>query len=76
MCIVCKDWELGKLTSKEALANLGEMISTAGSTGGDQVNIDHYWDIVAKVMDKEVPMEDRDEGMDKTWFEETHESED
>ena len=66
MCIICKEWELGKLTSKEALRNLGEMIL---SSNDNKENPDHYYEISEKILDKEVPMMDTEEEMDD-WQEE------
>lgn len=67
MCRVCVEWEAGKLTSKEALRNLGEMFS-------DEEDRTHLFEASEKILNKEVPMEDLDEEMDKNWHEETHEN--
>lgn len=49
MCIVCKDWELGKLTSKEALRNLGEFISLSDENIEE---LNHYYMVVEKITDE------------------------
>lgn len=49
MCLVCAQWELGKLTSKEALRNLGEVMSLDKSSQND-----HYLAVVDAIMAKEV----------------------
>jgi hypothetical protein len=67
MCVVCSDWEKGKLTSKEALRNLGEMIAT-----GTEKEKKHYFEVSEKILDKEVPMNDTDSELDQSWHEETH----
>ena len=67
MCMICKDWELGKLTSKEALRNLGEVMAEATKAGRA-----HYDDVVEKILNKEVPLDESDEELDKSWHEETH----
>lgn len=67
MCIVCKDWEAGKLTSKEALRALGELIS-----GAKPKEKEHLFKVSEKILDKEVPLSDNDEELDKNWHEETH----
>jgi len=56
MCIICKDWQLGKLTSKEALRNLGEMIE-----GAENIEKNHYFKIAEEILDKEVPLADNEE---------------
>lgn len=68
-CVVCREWELGKLTSKEALKNLGEMIQVEGTSKKESK---HYYDAVEKILDKEVPTSESDEELDKSWHEETH----
>lgn len=67
MCIVCRDWEAGKLTSKEALQNLGELIQAA-----KEDEKEHYFEVSEKILDKEVPLSETDEELDQTWHEETH----
>jgi hypothetical protein len=67
MCIVCTEWEKGKLTSKEALRNLGEMIGT-----GTEKEKEHFFKVSEKILDKEVPLADADEDLDQKWHEETH----
>lgn len=71
MCIVCKEWLAGKLTSKEALGNLGELIGMKGEADRDP-KIRHYYKAVEKILDKEVPLSDTDEELDQSWHEETH----
>ena len=68
MCKVCVEWEAGKLTNKEALNALGEMIKSTE----DEKKSKHYYSVVDKVLDKEVPMADTNEELDKKWHEETH----
>lgn len=70
MCIVCIEWEAGKLTNAEALKNLGEMIS---GVDGDYT---HHFEAYSKILDKEVPLNDTDEELDQKWHEETHDGED
>jgi hypothetical protein len=67
MCVVCKEWIAGKMTSKEALGNLGELMVGADSKGKA-----HYEEVVEKILDKEVPVVQDDE-LDQSWYEETHE---
>jgi hypothetical protein len=66
MCIVCLEWEKGKLTSREALRNLGEMIAA------DSKDTEHYLKVSEKILDKEVPMGDTDDELDQKWHEENH----
>lgn len=59
MCIVCTEWEKGKLTNKEALRALGEMGKEDPS---------HIIEVASKIMDKEVPAgTDQDADMDAEW---------
>jgi len=69
MCKVCVEWEMGKLTNKEALNILGELI---GESTADSKRHKHYYGVVEKILDKEVPMADADEELDQKWHEETH----
>lgn len=69
MCIACKDWEAGKITSQEALRNLGEMISSVDENSEER---EHYLDASEKILDKEVPFIDTDSELDKSWHDENH----
>lgn len=57
MCIVCVDWEKGKMTSEEALRALGEFIQS-----GDEYSEEtkHYFDAADKILDKEVSLDGYD----------------
>lgn len=66
---MCKDWKAGRLTSEEALKNLGEMI--IGTK--DSRKSKHYFEVSEKILDKEVPTSDTDEELDKNWHDENHE---
>jgi hypothetical protein len=44
-CMVCLEWEKGKLDVKDALRNLGEMIQT----GLEKEDIDHYFEVAEKL---------------------------
>ena len=65
MCLVCKDWQLGKLTNKEALRAIGEMVDSGE-------NKEHLMRLAEKILDKEVPMGDDDGELNKSWHDETH----
>lgn len=67
MCIVCRDWQAGKLTSKEALGALGELINSS-----KKEDKEHYFEVSEKILDKEVPVTEDDSELDKSWYEETH----
>lgn len=69
MCVVCKDWEKGKITSEEALRNLGELMISVDEYSEENV---HYLDVSEKILSKEVPFEETDEELDKNWHEETY----
>jgi len=55
MCVVCTDWIKGKMTSQEALRALGEMINSNDKKDGKN---SHYFEVVDKIMEKEVPFKD------------------
>lgn len=67
--MVCSEWELGKITTKEALRNLGELIRTSSEDNNESA---HYFDAVEKVLDREVPFKESDKELDKSWHQETH----
>ncbi|MCX9024646.1 MAG: hypothetical protein OIN85_00955 [Candidatus Methanoperedens sp.] len=68
MCVVCKEWEAGKLTNKEAIFALGELMSAPPTK-----NMAHYSKVLDRIMEKELPTSEKDEEMDRLWNEETHE---
>jgi hypothetical protein len=49
MCKICTDWEKGKMTSKEAMKAIGEII---GPASGDEN--EHYIRLAEKIVNKEV----------------------
>ena len=70
MCIVCKDWLAGKVTNKEAMGNLGEMI---GDKDMDDPTTKHYFEAYEKIFEKEFPQTVVDAELDQRWHEENHE---
>lgn len=46
MCLICAEYEKGKMTSAEALRALGEMIDTEKPDY-------HYYEVMDKLMDEE-----------------------
>lgn len=65
MCIICSRWELGKLTNKEALLNIGEMIVA-------EKDNEHYYAVVDKIMIKELGSLEEDIELNAAWHKETH----
>ena len=57
---------MGKLTSKEALKALGELIKA------DKDQSEHYFEVTEAILDKEVPLCDTDEELDKSWYDEMY----
>lgn len=47
MCMICAQWEQGKLTNKEAMNNLGE-VSPVEWTDEDAA---HFFELVQKIID-------------------------
>lgn len=72
MCVVCKEWELGKLNSREAMKNLSELIGMRGEADRDP-KVRHYYEAIDKIIDKEVPFNEEDQELNKSWHDETHE---
>jgi hypothetical protein len=61
MCIICTEWEKGKMTSTEALRAAGEMM-------GDKASVEHVREVVNKIMEKESPSgSDQDVEIDEEW---------
>lgn len=50
MCVICIDWEKGKMTNKEALSALNEIIESDKTTADE---FDHYLDLEDRILDKE-----------------------
>lgn len=68
MCRICVEWEMGKLTSKEAFKNLGEAINSSNS----DTDRDHLFEVSEKILSKEVPTSENDEEMESAWHKETY----
>jgi hypothetical protein len=62
MCKICVDWEKGKMTSKEAMRAIGEVI---GTVEGDEN--EHFIRLAEKIVNKEVPFKDADAELDGEW---------
>lgn len=69
MCLVCKEWIAGKITNKEALRNVGEMISTEKN----EKKRKHFWKVSESILDKEMNQKDPDPDLEKQWWDETYE---
>jgi hypothetical protein len=63
MCIICLDWEKGKMTSKEAMAAIKEVIGNA-----DLNKTEHLVRLAEKIIDKDVsPGTAQDSELDAEW---------
>ena len=51
MCMLCVEWESGKLTNLEALKNAGEIMMYSE----DEQEIAHIDGVVTKILEKEFP---------------------
>ena len=51
MCMLCVEWEKGKLTSKEAMQALSEMLNTEE----DETKLAHLFELSDKIIDKDIP---------------------
>ena len=56
MCVVCVNYNLGKMSSKEAFRAIGEIIRTEK----DPQKIEHAMELSSSIMDDEIPL-DQDE---------------
>lgn len=66
MCLICVEWNAGRLTNKDAFRNLGESLRAA--TDQDEYDqVDHLLELSNKIMDKEVPFEETDSEVDSLW---------
>jgi hypothetical protein len=50
-CIVCRDWELGKLTNEEAKRNLNEIADSNSELTDEEAK--HYWELWEKILEDE-----------------------
>lgn len=57
ICIVCLDWQKGKITSKEAYRNIGEIFS---STKNKETKA-HLLDLSEIILEKELKSKDIDD---------------
>ena len=68
MCMICVDWEKGKMTSKEAIAAIGEIIGNANLE-----KTDHLIKLAEKIVDKDVSSgSDQDYELDSEWERKNH----
>lgn len=68
MCKICSDWEKGKLTAKDAMRNIGEVISSASKKDAK-----HLMDLSDRILDKDIPLKETDPVQDENWWKENHE---
>jgi hypothetical protein len=68
MCFVCQEWEKQRLTSDEAMRNIGEILYSSK----DQDQVDHLIDLSNRIIDKEVPLKEVDPSLDKQWTDENY----
>jgi len=65
MCSICDDLKNKKIDSKEAFKLIGNALRTA-----DEKTSRHLMSLSDKILDKEVPMAERDEVADEQWEDE------
>ena len=56
-CMLCVEYEKGKMTSKETLANIGEMIDSTD----DEEKKANLFELADKVITKDMPFDEFDE---------------
>lgn len=63
MCIICTDWEKGKMTAKEAMAAIGEVIGNSSLE-----RTEHLIRLSEKIINKEFPEpQAQDVELDTEW---------
>lgn len=56
MCLLCVEYEKGKMTNQEALNNIGEMLD-----GKSEDEMRHLFELAEKIVDKEMPFQEWDD---------------
>lgn len=64
MCIICMEWEKGKMTSREAFRAIGETMSSKTRK--------HLEELSEKILSKEVPAAESNAETDEDWWNATH----
>lgn len=64
MCIICIEWEKGKMTSKEAFRAIGETMSPKTQK--------HLEELSEKIIQKEVPETETNKDIDEAFWNATH----
>lgn len=68
MCIICKDWQAGKLTDREAFRAIGELLGT-----DDEEKRRHLFELSDRILEEGDPLPEWDEEVDGQWWDENHE---
>lgn len=64
--MLCVEWEKGKMTSKEVMRAMGEMVA------GDSTKAKHLTDLAARILDKDLPVGQSDQDQDAEWERKYH----
>lgn len=64
MCIICIEWEKGKMTSKEAFKAIGETMNPKTQK--------HLEDLSEKILSKEVPLTETNADAEEAFWNATH----
>lgn len=59
MCRICVEWEMGKLTTTDAMRNLGESLAVA-TDADDFKGVEHLIELSDRLIDADVPFAERD----------------
>jgi len=63
MCTICKHWQEGKLTDREAFRAIGELLDTK-----DEKMRRHLFDLSDRILEKGDPLPEWDEEVDGQWW--------
>ncbi len=68
MCDICKRWKAKKITSKDAMLEIGEKLQAKPSARA----VDHLLKLSEKILDHDVPLTESDPEADQRWWDSTH----
>jgi hypothetical protein len=57
MCMICSDWELKKMTDREAFSAIGEVLASEANEAAR----DHLFELSSKILDKTDPYNEQKE---------------
>jgi len=68
MCIICKEWETGKLKIGPALKKVAKNLKNAKTDLQKQ----HLWELSDRILEDDSPTKQINESIDSLWWDATH----